>query len=566
MKPIFAALGRLAAISFIAFGIATVANYFNHRGYWYGTIFRVQTTDFNILSHSLPTKLSQALIQRNEAEIQRTLDSNYGLFGIVITNCTSVTSNCPNQRILYKTRSQMRWSRELTLEGLRSAPFDYLRNPPPASAERGYENSRDTTWEPTGNANLGEIIGRVYYVRGIPPEFWADYSGWLGKQPASLLSDSGSHKYYTLTISLFLSSGLAAWGFVEWILLQKRLTQQEKQRLLRQLDQQNHLIAELRGYRDEQELSIHSLAQETTRYRNEFRQKELEQRRSAQNLKELSHRLQQLNKQKIEGQEQAIAKLEAQIAERQRIKQEVDKSLEDLGYHLQETQKELVEKTNSVQRLNHLIVSITQDRDQAIQQAKQLKERVKLLEILTTESKKFGDYTAQENQQLAQENQQLKDQLGQLQYENANLIAENLQLKAQVKKLEEQFQSTRIQRISLSNLKLALVGGHPKARRQIIQQLEGENGLQSANVVQIPPGSEQSINQTQLRAKIANYMLIVVQMDYCDHSLSNMVSNLQRRGALSGEVIHCSGRNDAISKIMQWAIDNPRLLRGSAGI
>ncbi|HEY9663615.1 MAG TPA: hypothetical protein V6C65_34640, partial [Allocoleopsis sp.] len=188
-----------------------------------------------------------------------------------------------------------------------------------------------------------------------------------------------------------------------------------------------------------------------------------------------------------------------------------------------------------------------------------IKELETELKVTTTEYREYEDYAAQENQQL-------KDQLGQLQYKNDNLIAENLQLKAQVKKLEEQFQSTRIQRISLSNLKLALVGGHPKARHRLIQKLESENDLQSANVVEIPPRSEQSINQTHLGARIANCMLIVVLIDFCDHSLSNMVSNLQRRGALSGEVIHCSGRNDAISKIMQWAIDNPRLLRGSAAI
>ncbi|HEY9660732.1 MAG TPA: hypothetical protein V6C65_19925, partial [Allocoleopsis sp.] len=266
----------------------------------------------------------------------------------------------------------MRWSRELTVEGLRSAPFDYLRNPPPASVERGYENSRDTTWEPTGNANLGEIIGRVYYVRGIPTEFWADYSGWLGKLPASLVSDSGSHKYYTLTVSLFLSSGLAVWVFIERVLaqkrLQKRLAQQEEQRLLKQLEQQEHLLAELESYRDEQEASIHSLKQEISKYRNKLKQTALEQRRSVQGLESLNCQLQEVQQLQVQGEEQlqqkeqAIVNLQARIKAQERENQQRDKSLKLLQNTLQVTQEKLASKSSTAQSLDNTIASISQER------------------------------------------------------------------------------------------------------------------------------------------------------------------------------------------------------------
>jgi hypothetical protein len=62
MKPIVGILGRFAVVMSTAMGLATVANYNHHKNYWEGTIYRIQTVDFNILAHTLPTKLSYALV------------------------------------------------------------------------------------------------------------------------------------------------------------------------------------------------------------------------------------------------------------------------------------------------------------------------------------------------------------------------------------------------------------------------------------------------------------------------------------------------------------------------
>ena len=58
----------------------------NHNNYWNRTIFAVQTVDFKILAHTLPTKLSILLMQKDTEELQRTLQSNTGRFGIVVTH------------------------------------------------------------------------------------------------------------------------------------------------------------------------------------------------------------------------------------------------------------------------------------------------------------------------------------------------------------------------------------------------------------------------------------------------------------------------------------------------
>lgn len=46
-------VGRLGLILSTAFVLASIANWFNYRSYWHGTIRRVQTVDFNLLSHTL---------------------------------------------------------------------------------------------------------------------------------------------------------------------------------------------------------------------------------------------------------------------------------------------------------------------------------------------------------------------------------------------------------------------------------------------------------------------------------------------------------------------------------
>ena len=238
MNHILLALGRGIVIFSSAFGVATAANLGNHKDYWERTIQRVQTTDFNLLSHMLPAKLSQAILAGDETEIQNTLNSNYGVFGIVVTDCKVQSWECSEQKILYITESKRSWREKVTRESLRYHPFDLLRDPPPLQAEMKYENSRDLSWQRTGNLNPGKVIGRVYYIRGIPPSFFEAYTKWIGLLPGSLLSDSGSSKYYALTLSLFSVGGLAVWGLVEWGFYRKRIKKKQFQREMDRMEQE----------------------------------------------------------------------------------------------------------------------------------------------------------------------------------------------------------------------------------------------------------------------------------------------------------------------------------------
>ena len=194
-------------ISLIAgFSIATILLYLSYLTYWQRTIFRTQTVDFNILANTLPTKLSHDLINNNLIDLQSTIDSNYGLFGIVVTNCLTDKINCPAQEIKFISKGKVArdrngslkilpkseylswWQKHLTTQTLTSQLYFLLRNPEPLTSEIEYKTPHDINIISTGRKNSGRIIGRVYLLRNSPPAFQTSLQEWLSN-PASSSSN-----------------------------------------------------------------------------------------------------------------------------------------------------------------------------------------------------------------------------------------------------------------------------------------------------------------------------------------------------------------------------------------
>ena len=195
---------------------------YSHNNYWLKTIWRVQTVDFNLLTHSLPTKISQALIDKEINELQRTLNSSYGYFGLVVTDCQNNNRNCENQNILYSTETDNTWKvklEEFSNNVLLNSPYSILRNPPPLLTETEFPNARSEFPKSTGELNRGEIIGRVYYIRGIPPELNSDIWMWLKRSwQDKWLSDSQAGGYYSLALSTIILSTLFSIVLIEFVL------------------------------------------------------------------------------------------------------------------------------------------------------------------------------------------------------------------------------------------------------------------------------------------------------------------------------------------------------------
>jgi hypothetical protein len=347
MNRIIAALGRLTVVTSTALVIAVYASIENHKSYWQGTIRNVQTVDFNMLSSTLPTKLSYAFLNNNPEEIQKTLNSNYGLFGIVVTDCTKTAWDCPEEKILYMTESKHSWKDYAQVDRLRYHPFDLLRDPPPLVAERGYEGARDTSWETIGTKNKGKVIGRVYYIRGIPPSFQKDYQRWLSN-PGSV---SGAHKYYALTAALFGTGGIASWIVMELIYSQKRRqkfqaeqdisqAQQESDGLKAQLQEQLDLVSELSLEREQRVAQLEGYEQEQEG-QIKILQQTIEQLEQQLGSPQTNDAVQNTFQADIQQREEAIAALQQQIADYQQTSDQREQSIEALNQILAEKEKAL---------------------------------------------------------------------------------------------------------------------------------------------------------------------------------------------------------------------------------
>lgn len=350
-------LGRFTLLATFSFGLGTLRNWEHYNNYWHGTIFRVQTVDFNMLSHTLPVKLSYTLLQGNIGELQRTLDSNYGLFGLIVTDCKISTKDCLSEQILYQSKSSQKWKKEISLATLSNHPYDLLQNPPPLQTERQYAKPDDSKPIPTGKVNSGEIIGRVYYVRGVPPTFIEDYNNWI-KNP---FKRTGSRTLYTSTFALFFVSSLSAWIIIELVLSAKRneqnLAQQQREQLQReiqqiklQLEEKNQQTIELIDQRERGLAELQSYRQE-----------------------------QEQNKRELENQ---IASYESELALKEQQQQETAQTLEDLQLLRQELQETYQRESEAKQRseaLNQKIADLKRDRDLIQQQSRQLEQQLETI-------------------------------------------------------------------------------------------------------------------------------------------------------------------------------------------
>lgn len=173
----------IPAVCLVAFILWAVLCSKHYDSYWYGTIRRVQTVDFNMLHHTLPATLSYLVLTGQDEAIQSVLDSTYGLFGIVVTDPKG-------ENIIYKTdksyKDRMTWQPKLNVRFLHDTQrekyvehFDVLTDPPPTHVQWANTSPREASDKQVAPQPQGRVIGRVYYVREPPPEFWQDVMGAL---------------------------------------------------------------------------------------------------------------------------------------------------------------------------------------------------------------------------------------------------------------------------------------------------------------------------------------------------------------------------------------------------
>lgn len=149
----------------------------HYESYWNGTIARVQTTDFNMLHHTLPTTLACQILEGRDDLVQKTLDSSYGLFGLVVTDPAG-------ENILYRTDKvyhQKSWQPMATPEELSKSgePFDLITDPPQIEPLYTHASPREPKAAATGAKARGRVLGRLYYMRSPPPTFLSDMANFV---------------------------------------------------------------------------------------------------------------------------------------------------------------------------------------------------------------------------------------------------------------------------------------------------------------------------------------------------------------------------------------------------
>ncbi|MCS6939886.1 MAG: hypothetical protein RMJ55_11225 [Roseiflexaceae bacterium] len=107
--------------------------------------------------------------------------------------------------------------------------------------------------------------------------------------------------------------------------------------------------------------------------------------------------------------------------------------------------------------------------------------------------------------------------------------------------------------LSLAHVLLAIAGGHSATRREIERELREHYGL--VHYQEMAPSSEDYIDRTRVRERLASASLIVVIAGYSGHDLTNLVRDLQRSGDIVGTVIwpKCRGKSGVVREIIAAA-------------
>lgn len=149
----------------------------HYESYWNGTIYRVQTTDFNMLHHTLPQTLAAEILADRDDLVQKTLDSSFGLFGLVITDPSG-------ENILYKTDKiyhRQSWQAKLDPSSLvkEGEPYDLITDPPTLEPLYEHKSPRSPQAERVFRPQGAKVLGRIYYVRSQPPSFSEDIGNFM---------------------------------------------------------------------------------------------------------------------------------------------------------------------------------------------------------------------------------------------------------------------------------------------------------------------------------------------------------------------------------------------------
>jgi predicted RNA binding protein YcfA (HicA-like mRNA interferase family) len=441
IKPWIASLGRLAITGVVAASIGIVAIRKAHQSYWHKTIFRVQTVDFNLLSHTLPTTLSYVLIQENTDALQRIVNSNYGLFGLVVTDASG------REIIAYSgqdSNETLSWHDSLDPNQLQTHPYDRLFDPPPVKPQGYYRDPYATERQESQFDPNARAIGRVYYIRDQPPSFAEDFGQWLSHP----WNDSSRFQIYNPIAAACLFGGIGFWGGWEYLLYKKRSQaeifkrdcqrlQTEKQQFQSKLEaqiQRNSEIIEaqdrnrqnLENSQNHQQQIIAELEQTIGERDNRIAEQESQQQATEAQLNRIRNELDTTLENQTEVRDrlqQQIAQLQAQLELNQKNIQEKSCDRDRLMQQLDSRKSQLEESQQEIENLNRKNRHFVMKCDAMMEKITELENAASNEELETQleQARAMVNLSLEENQRLELVAEQLRSELDLEKTRNWNL-------------------------------------------------------------------------------------------------------------------------------------------------
>ncbi|MGK7931939.1 MAG: hypothetical protein AB4041_10975 [Microcystaceae cyanobacterium] len=520
---------RLGAFIVIGGIVSLGLNAMNYKRYWQRTIHDVQTVDFNLLSHSLPVKLSALLIKGDSSEIQRTVNSNYGLFKIVITNCSQNTVNCLNQKILYLSEADK--NNEITIKDLENQPFNLLRDPIPLQTEWKFDspNATEPTLLPANNQ--GKIIGRVYYLRNKPPTFIADLTRHLTNFPAN-----GFLNIYIVTLGLSITSSLLMWLLSEQIIRSYQYRQQA-------LEDKKETEKDLANIRNQYTNSINKKEAVIKDYQKQLEEsKKLHQQLTVKRLELEQHKQSLSQAQELLKNREIDAKIQQKELELEltNIQAELDSvsvSEESAKMENERLTQELDNRELEKEQLNNQLIELDQKIDNLKRSSsRKIKEAVQAaVEQVHQKYEEYFDEIAKENQELEEEIEQLLSTQDYYEKEINKLKAKIRHWKYQANQNSDTSETNNDEDkyIDMSPYKFAIVSGHQNTVQNIQTSLIETNHVNPNNITWI---KDKKLGHN-IRSKISHVDFVIVLTDYGGHQETRDAINLTKAGSIDAHLI-----------------------------
>jgi hypothetical protein len=470
---IFKVAARLVTTGIISFGIGGAVTFDRYNNYWNQTIFRVQTVDFNILSHTLPTKLSYALIKKQPEEVQRTLNSNYNLFGLIVTDSSGQEIIAYSGKDAGKSSS---WKAALNPQELKNHPYDVLLDPPPVFAQWTYSKPQSTEPSATEFTNQGRVIGRVYYVRGVKPTFQEDLIKWLSNP----FSESSRIQTYTTSLAACFGATLLIWSGFEFILYRKRVGEEKAQQELElaqtkaELAQQELELIEEREKKAQQELELAQtkaeLAQQELELIEEREEKAQQELELAQTKAELAQQelelIEERNQNLINNNQILQVQLAERVSELQLLQKQRDderNEFEQEANNLRITNKKLA---SEIDKLTNSINNLSTNAN-SIQLQKELKE-----------AQAQSQQNLQQKQKYENDIKQLTQKLQVIHNKQSQAIQENEQKDNELQELQQQINEIEDAR-NLAKSQLEELHRNEKNYQELVERLEQQINQQN---------------------------------------------------------------------------------------